>query len=381
MKSNRAGKYATYLSGELAYKAFEPNPLPPIPPIDMDDEMVSLLTQAHRALGRLDGMSGQILDVGLFVAMYVRKEALLSSQIEGTQATLDDILDPEITENASLDVADVVNYIKAMHFAIERLEVLPLSNRLIKEMHTTLLTGVRGQERNPGEFRRTQNWIGPPGGMLKGAVYVPPTQEVMESAISDLEKFMNTQDELDPLIKIGLVHYQFETIHPFLDGNGRIGRMLITLWLIIQGLLKYPVLYVSYYFKRNRLEYYDRLMDVRFKGHFEPWLKFFLQGIFASAEDACETIGLLGALRNESISRIELSGKKKETLFKVYAYLEQHPIIEMGITARDLGLSFNTVAKAVRRLEDLGILQQVNTYKRNRRFAYSSYLNVLRKDT
>lgn len=207
--------------------------------------------------------------------MYIRKEALLSSQIEGTQATIDDILDPDIEENTNLDVSDVINYTKAMQYALRRLDELPLYNRLLKEIHIELMKGVRGQEKNPGEFRRSQNWIGPQGGSLKNAVFVPPAKEQMEQSMSDMEKYINSEDKIDPLIKIGLVHYQFETIHPFLDGNGRIGRMIITLWLILKELLKNPVLYISYFFKRNRVEYYDRLMDVRLKGHFEEWIRFF----------------------------------------------------------------------------------------------------------
>lgn len=350
------------------------------PSINIDEEMSSLLGSAHRMLGKLDGMSVQIPDIDLFIAMYVRKEALLSSQIEGTQATLDDILDPDIEENTNLDVAEVINYIKSMQFALDRLNELPLCNRLLKEMHEILMKDIRGQERNPGEFRRSQNWIGPQGGTLKNAVFVPPTREVMEEAMSDLEKFIHKDEDMDVLLKIGLIHYQFETIHPFLDGNGRIGRMLITLLLIIHGLLKYPVLYISYYFKRNRVEYYDRLMDVRLKGHFEEWIRFFLKGIVVSAEDAYETIEMISKIRNESIMKIEAYSGRKNTLYKVYYYVERNPIIEIGRTAKALGLSFNAVANAVNKLVELEILEQVNSYKRNRRYTFSKYLNVLKKD-
>lgn len=381
MKSERAGKYMTYLQGEIAYKAFKPALLPPHPPVTIDEEMAFLLRTAHRMLGKLEGISEQIPDIDLFIAMYVRKESLLSSQIEGTQATLDDILDPDIEDNTNLDVADVINYIKTMQFALDRLKELPLCNRLLKEMHEMLMEGVRGQERNPGEFRRSQNWIGPQGGSLKNAVFVPPTKEVMEEVMSDLEKFMHEEDYSDPLLKIGLIHYQFETTHPFLDGNGRIGRMLITLWLMLQGLLKGPVLYISYYFKRNRMEYYDRLMDVRLKGHIEEWIRFFLKGIIASAEDACKTIEVMNQIKIEAIKKIETFKGRKETLYKIYHYVVRNPIIEIGKTAEVLDLSFNAVAKAVNKLVELDILEQVNSYKRNRRFAFSKYLNVLKKDT
>ena len=381
IKSERSGKYVNVLYGEMAYRAFEPAPMPPNPPLNTDEELSLIIGNAHRMLGRLDGISEQIADIDLFVAMYVRKEALLSSQIEGTQATLDDILDPDIEENTNLEVADVINYIKAMKLAISRLDELPLCNRLLKETHITLMEGVRGQEKNPGEFRRSQNWIGSQGGSLKNAVFVPPTKDQMEQSMSELEKFINLQDEMDPLLKIGLIHYQFETIHPFLDGNGRIGRMLITLWMISQGLLKHPVLYISYYFKRNRIEYYDRLMDVRLKGHFEEWLRFFLNGIIASAEDACETIHEMSNLNAENLSKIKALSGRKDTIIKLFNYVERNPIIDIAKTSEALDLQYNTVSKAVEKLISLGILEQVNQFKRNRRFAYTRYLNALRKDT
>jgi Fic family protein len=381
MQTERAGKYKNVLYGALAYKAFDVAPLPPNPQLIMDQEMSGLLGKANRILGKLDGISGQIPDVDLFVAMYVRKEALLSSQIEGTQATLDDILDPDIESNTNLEVIDVVNYIKAMQYAGDRLNELPLCNRLLKETHLLLMENVRGQEKSPGEFRITQNWIGPQGGNLKNAVFVPPTVEDMVLAMSDLEKFMNAEDDMDPLIKIGLIHYQFETIHPFLDGNGRIGRMLITLWLMEKKLLQYPVLYISYYFKRNRMEYYDRLSETRRKGHFEEWTRFFLNGVIASSEDAIETIGLIHSLNAENREKIESLSGRKDTVFKLFRYIERNPIIEISKTAVEMKMKYNTIAKAVEKLIEMNILEQMNTGKRNRRFAYSQYLDVLRKDT
>jgi Fic family protein len=381
IKSERAGKYVSVLYGEMAYKAFEPVDLPPKPGIDINEELSLLIGKAHRELGRLDGISEQIPDIDMFVAMYVRKEALLSSQIEGTQATLDDILDPDIKENTNLEVQDVVNYIKAVQFAVAKLDELPLCNRLLKETHTVLMEGVRGQDKNPGEFRRSQNWIGPQGGSLKNAIYVPPTVESMERAMSDIERFMNEEDEMDPLVKIGLIHYQFETIHPYLDGNGRIGRMLITLWMMVHGLLKYPVLYISYYLKRNKVEYYDRVMDVRHKGHFEEWVRFFLNGIIASAEDACETIHVINQLNIENTAKIEALPGRKKTVNQLFNYVQRNPIIDIAKTSAALGVQYNTVAKAVDILVSLEILEQVNTFKRNRRFMYVQYLNALRKDT
>lgn len=382
IQSERAGKYVRVLHGEMAYQAFEPKDLPPHPSIIINEELSLLIGKAHRELGRMDGISEQIPDMDMFVAMYVRKEALLSSQIEGTLATIDDILDPDIEENTNLEVQDVVNYIKAIQFAVAKFDELPLCNRLLNETHTILVEGIRGQDKNPGEFRRSQNWIGPQGGSLKHAIYVPPTVETMERAMSALEKFMNEPDEIDLLVKIGLIHYQFETIHPYLDGNGRIGRMLITLWMMVHGLLKYPVLYISYYLKRHRIEYYDRLMDVRYKGHYEKWLRFFLKGIIASAEDAYENIHIINKLNVRNMARIEALPGRKNTVIRLFQYVQRNPIIDIAKTSVALGVQYNTAAKAVETLVALEILELVNnSYKRNRRFMYSEYLEVLRKDT
>ena len=256
---NRAGYFRSNLSGEMAYQSFVPAPLPPDPPIDLGNEGWGLLIQANRQLALLEGLTVRIPDMELFISMYVRKEALLSSQIEGTQATLDDVLDPLLDENANRNVADVINYIRATEFAVKRLRELPLCNRLIKETHAVLMEGVRGQEKNPGEFRYSQNWIGGQGSTLKNARYIPPNPEDMKEAVSDLEKYMNAEDNLDPLVRAALIHYQFETIHPFLDGNGRVGRLLITLFLMEKKIMTAPALYISYFLKRNRIEYYDRM--------------------------------------------------------------------------------------------------------------------------
>ena len=285
---NRAGIYKTNLSGEAQYKSFFPNSLPPSPPLSFDENFSNLLSKANSALAKLDAISTRIPSVPLFVSMYVRKEALLSSQIEGTQATLDDILDPNLAENANQNVADVISYIKANDFATARLNELPLCNRLLLETHEILMNDVRGSEKNPGEFRRSQNWIGAAGSTIKTARYIPPNVEDMTAALSDLEKYINEVDNTDPLIKIALIHYQFETIHPFLDGNGRIGRLMVNLFLKENRLLSYPTLYISYFLKHNRIEYYDRLSEVRDKGNFEQWVKFFLLGIYESAEDSTD---------------------------------------------------------------------------------------------
>ncbi len=378
---NRAGKYKKNLAGELQYMSFEPKPLPPVPAVKMDTETISLLSSANRNIGILEGLSEQIPNIELFVYMYVRKEALLSSQIEGTQATLDDVLDPKITENKNKDVADVLNYIKASQYALTRLEELPISSRLIKETHKILMKNVRGDERNPGEFRRTQNWIGPAGSTLKTASYIPPNPEDMTQAISDLDKFINMQDEIEPLIKIALIHYQFETIHPFLDGNGRIGRLLINLFLVEKKLLTYETLYISYFFKRNRTEYYDRLMKVRNKGYYEQWVRFFLLAINESAIDSIETIRKMVALHDKNIKLISETGRASKTIFKVFTYLEGNPIIDITKTSIELEMSYNAIANAVESLIDLRILEQTEDVQRNRVFAYEEYLAILRKDT
>ena len=266
--------------------------------------MVSQLTSATKALATLDTLSSYIPNMNLFVSMYVRKEALLSSQIEGTQATLEDVLDPLIEKNANQNVADVVNYIKAAEFALERMNTLPLCNRLIKETHAVLMSGVRGQEKNPGEFRTSQNWIGAAGSSLKNARYIPPNPEDMTDAMSDLEKYINSDDSLDVLIQAALLHYQFETIHPFLDGNGRVGRLLITLFLMEQGALNSPALYISYYLKKNRIEYYDRMSEVRNKDNYEQWIKFFLNAVKDSADESVDTIKKLSDLHDANIDKI-----------------------------------------------------------------------------
>ena len=288
----------------MTYKSFVPNPLPPSPPIELTEDIIALLVKANSQLAVLESVATRIPNVELFVSMYVRKEALMSSQIEGTQATLEDVLDPMLDANTNRNVADVVNYIKATEFAINRLQALPLCNRLIKEIHAVLMEGVRGQEKSPGEFRYSQNWIGGQGSTLKNARYIPPSPDDMLDAMSDLEKYINADDDLDALIRAALIHYQFETIHPFLDGNGRVGRLLITLFLMEKRVLSTPALYISYFLKKNRVEYYDRMTEVRTKGNYEQWVKFFLQAIMESAEDATATIDELIALHDANVSVI-----------------------------------------------------------------------------
>lgn len=376
---SKAGTEITNLSGDAAYKSFRPAPLPP--ELNIDDEMLTYLTGATRALATLDALATHIPNVNLFVSMYVRKEALMSSQIEGTQATLEDVLDPLIEKNANQNVADVVNYIKATEFALDRMNSLPLCNRLLKETHAVLMQGVRGQEKNPGEFRTSQNWIGAQGSSIKNARYIPPNPQDMVEAMSDLEKYMNEDDSLDVLIKASLIHYQFETIHPFLDGNGRVGRLLITLFLLDKQVLHCPALYMSYYLKLNRMEYYDRMSEVRAKDHYEQWVKFFLLAMKESAEEAVDTIQKLSELHDRNVSVIDRMGRQAKTARLIFDYLEQNPIIDIGKTANELDLSFNTVSAYINRFTGHGILFQTNNSERKRVYAYEEYLSILRKDT
>lgn len=380
--NNRAGAFVSNLTGEMAYKSFRPAPLPPNPPIALSDELVAKLVEANKKLAALDGLSARIPNMDLFVSMYVRKEALLSSQIEGTQCTLDDILNPLMEENTNRNVSDVVNYIKATEFALNRLHSLPLCNRLIKETHAVLMEGVRGQEKSPGEFRYSQNWIGGQGSTIQNARYIPPNPEDMQTAMSDLEKYMNGDDSLDPLIQAALIHYQFETTHPFLDGNGRVGRLLITLFLMEKGILSRPALYISYFLKMNRIEYYDRMTQVRKTGDYEQWVMFFLQALSDSAGDAIQTIDALTALHNQSVAKLGAFSKRQQTnLLKLFAYIETNPIIDIQKTAAALGLSYNTVSKMVTILVDEGILRQTDKAGKAKIYSYADYLDILRKDT
>ena len=353
----------------MTYQSFHPSPLPPVPPIAFTPELVTKLVDANKKLATLNGLSVRIPNMNLFVSMYVRKEALLSSQIEGTQCTLDDILDPLIEENTNLNVSDVVNYIKATEFALKRLHSFPLCNRLIKETHAVLMQGVRGQEKSPGEFRYSQNWIGGQGSTIK-------------NAMSDLEQYINSDDALVPLIQAALIHYQFETTHPFLDGNGRVGRLLITLFLMEKGILSSPVLYISYFLKINRIEYYDRMTQIRKTGDYEQWILFFLQALSDSSDDAIQTIDKLTDLHIKNISLFDdLSKRQKTNVLKVFHYLETNPIIDIQKTAAALDLSYNTVAKIVALLTEKNILQQTDKSGKAKIYSYTEYLDILRKDT
>ena len=376
---NRAGELVNNLSGDAPYKSFKPSALPP--KLNIDNDMLKKLVEANRDLIRLDTAAKLIPGSELFISMYVRKEALISSQIEGTQCTLDDVLDPKLDTNANLDVADVVNYVKACSYAIERLEKLPLCKRLFREIHGQLLSGVRGQEKNPGEFRRSQNWIGAANCSLKEARFIPPNVDDMNQAMDELELYMNESDDYDPLIRISLIHYQFETIHPFLDGNGRVGRLLILLYLMQQGLISKPIIYISYFLKKNQIEYYDRISEVRRSGNYEQWISFFLEAVSAAAKDSLDTIEKLNALHEQNVKKLPKTSRSNDNVRKLFDYIEQFPIIDIKKTSEAFGISYNTVSSAIKKLEQIGILKQTTNASRNRVFSYEDYLHILRKDT
>lgn len=377
----RAGFYRTnHLNGET-YESFVPSKLPPNPNIAIDDETTKLLIKANGSISALENVSARIPNRLLFIAAYVRKEALMSSQIEGTQATLEDVFDPLIETNSNRDVEEVVNYINAANYAIDRLKTLPLCNRLICETHRVLMAGVRGQDKHPGEFRPYQNFIGKRGANLKSAYYIPPCRKDMLDAMSDLEVYMNEDDDTDVLIRAALIHYQFETIHPFLDGNGRLGRMLIILFLMSEKVLTTPALYLSYFLKKYQSEYYARLSEVREKGRYEQWIKFFLKAIDESAEDAVKTINELVALHDKNEAAVQALGRARINVQRVFDYLAACPIIEIKKTAEALSLSFNTVSAAINRLVGVGILEQTKGGRRNKIFSYKDYLDILRRGT
>ncbi len=370
----RAGRFVKQIEG---YTAFIPAPLPPDPPVAMDPELACLLSEADRAVGRLDGVATVLPNPDLFVAMYVRHEAVLSSQIEGTQSSLDDVLQFEIDATGKelpKDVAEVVNYVHAMNHGLARIRQLPLSLRLIREIHEKLMAGVRGGERTPGEFRRSQNWIGPPGCALTNATFVPPPVHEMQTALDNFEKFLH--DASQPvLVQCGLAHAQFETIHPFLDGNGRVGRLLITFLLCERNVLHRPLLYLSLFLKTHRSEYYDRLMAVRRDGHWEGWLEFFLRGIVEVSRSATETARAILHLRETHRQWIgdRLAGRAALGT-RLLDYLFEQPIVSVPLVEKRLDCSFATANKLVEQLVELGLVREMTGWQRNRRYRYDPYL-------
>ncbi len=372
--SERAGRYEPQIGG---YEAFVPAPLPPSPAIVMDDELVRLLSDADRALGRLDGVTSVLPNPDLFVAMYVRQEAVLSSQIEGTQSTLEDVLQFEADirgRDIPKDVEEVVNYVRALNYGLERAATLPLSLRLIREIHSELLSGVRGSDKTPGEFRKDQNWIGARNCPLSMATFVPPPVDAMHNALNQFEQFLHKRDQLPLLIHCGLAHAQFETIHPFMDGNGRVGRLLITFLLCQQGVLQSPLLYLSYYLKAHRSEYYDRLMAIRNDGNWEGWLKFFLRGIAEVSRSATATARAILQLRDQHRQMIAQAATGSTYGLQLHDYLFIQPIVSVRMIEEHLGCNYMTASKLVEKFAGAGILEEITGGQRNRLYRYTPYL-------
>lgn len=370
--NSRAGKTIQQSTG---YVSYQPAALPPTPPLAFDAEMIQLLSEADLALGKLAGIAELLPNPDLFVAMYVRKEAVLSSQIEGIQCTLDEVLEQEASETGvqTKDIGEVVNYVHAMNYGISRLSSLPLSLRLLREVHGQLLAGVRGENKDPGEFRKSQNWIGPQGCTLASATFVPPALPDMDQALDNLEKFLHERDSLPLTIQCALVHAQFETIHPFLDGNGRLGRLLVALLLHERSVLKQPLLYISLYLKANRREYYDRLTDVRTKGDWEGWVKFFLAGIALVSKNAATTAQNIVHFREEILQQAREQGRHELALVD---FLFKHPILDIRSAERLLECTYATAATAMKNLENDGCVVEITGQKRNKRFKFVGYLSL-----
>lgn len=371
--SARAGHFAAQPSG---YRAFVPAPLPPEPPVALEGDLLALLSRADIALGRLDGTVKVIPDPDFFIGMYVRREAVLSSQIEGTQSTLEDLLEVELEPNMAggSDVGDIVNYVAAMRYGLARLDQLPLSLRLIREIHAELLRDGRGGRATPGEFRVSQNWIGPAGASLQRATFVPPPVPEMTQALHDFESFLHGDHGLPVLLTAGLAHAQFETIHPFLDGNGRVGRLLITFLLVHGSALRAPLLYLSHYLKLHRAEYYDRLMAIRLRGEWEGWLRFFLRGVAETADEAADTAERIFELRERH--RTLVMHEAGPNGLKLLSALFQRPLVNVNSVVRAVDVTFPTANRLVARFEGLGLLREVTGQRRGRIFRYEPYLRL-----
>lgn len=379
----RIGRYVTTVAFNEAVNAYVPPALPPSPPLEFSG-LLNLLGQADRAIGRLDGITMMLPDKALFLYLYVRKEAVLSSQIEGTQSTLDDLLRFEnaaITGQPIADITEVSNYVDAMMFGLARMrdpspQGLPLCLRLLREMHERLLRSGRGQSKNPGEFRSSQNWLG--GSRPGNATYVPPPVHEMQACLSDLEKFMQDDaNPLPPLIKAGLLHVQFESIHPFLDGNGRLGRLLIALFLVDQNVLKEPLLYLSLYFKSHRGDYYKLLQEVRERGTWEAWLEFFLKGVTETANNAFVSAMSIVTLFKQDRQRISAWAEHTNSMLRIHELMQTHPFVNAAQVAEKTHLSVPTVNTALAALQTLGVVKEITGKLRGRVFAYQDFLKIL----
>jgi Fic family protein len=383
MQRGATGRYEVTMAGGESVRAFVPAALPPVPPLAFDGGLQRGLETALLALGRLDGFSAQLPDTSLFLYTYVRKEAVLSSQIEGTQSSLSDLLLFEVEEAPGVPIEDVVevsNYVAALEHGLTRLRGgFPLSNRLIREIHGVLLSRGRGSGRSPGEFRRSQNWIG--GTRPGNAHFVPPPHTAVEDCMAALERFLHADaDGLPALIRAGLAHVQFETIHPFLDGNGRVGRLLITFLLCHAGVLREPLLYLSLHFKKHRPTYYELLDRVRRDGDWEAWLEFFLEGVRVTAEGAVTTAQRLAAIFKEDRRRIETTGRRAGSALRVHEALKAHPLLSLPAICQRTDLSFPAASSAIDLLIELGVARELTGKRRNRFFLYDQYMETLREE-
>lgn len=378
MKRGPQGIWQTTSTTGETVKAFVPNPLPPTPPLELNGSLQKKLDEASHALGKLNAAADLLPDIGLFLYMFVRKEAVLSSMIEGTQSSLSDLLLFELEEKPGVpldDVQEVSNYVAAMNYGLKRLEEgFPLSLRLIREIHGELLAKGRGSLKSPGEFRKSQNWIG--GTRPGNAAFVPPPPEEAIQCLNDLELFLYNE-EVPTLIKAALAHVQFETIHPFLDGNGRVGRLLITLLLCEEKVLKQPLLYLSYYFKLHRQYYYELLNSIRSDGDWERWLDFFAEAVIATATQGMEIITALAKQVQQDREKINSLGRSGKSAYQIYQAMLKHPIISSTRLKEETGLTDATINAALRKLQILGIVEETTGQKRNRLFCYQAYMALL----
>jgi len=364
------------------YTAFFPSDLPPEPPINLEGDLGLLLSKADRALGAINTIASILPNPELLVAMFIQKEALLSSQIEGTQSSLVDVLGVDDEHEPTQDVGEVVNYIQAMRYGLKRLleDGFPMSLRLIREIHDILLTQVRGgvSALTPGEFRTKQNWIG--GANINTARFVPPPPHEMQASLDNLEKYLHEQDECPVLVRCALIHYQFETIHPFNDGNGRLGRLLVTFYLVWRGVLDEPMLYLSAYLKTHQQEYYDRLQQVRTDSNFEAWVRFFLEGIVIVSEQVVQTTKRIQTLERRDTDRI-LAGNVGHAGILLLRHLMEQPVMRVKDVEKALGVSYSKANNLITELENLNILKQITPGKRNRKFIYDKYVGILSEGT
>jgi Fic family protein len=383
MKRGPAGRYEVRTAGGEAVRSFVPFALPPDPPLSLAGPVQGLLERASLALGRLDSVSTLLPDTDLFLYAYVRKEAVLSSQIEGTQSSLSDLLLFELDQASGVpldDVTEVSNYVAAMEHGLARLaKGFPLSARLIREIHAKLLARGRGSDKDPGEFRRSQNWVG--GTRPGNALFVPPPRTSVADCMSDLEKFLHAEDGLPVLVRAALAHVQFETIHPFLDGNGRVGRLLVTFLLCHAGVLRQPLLYLSLYFKENRQEYYRLLESVRTEGDWESWITFFLEGVARTGDGAFATARSLGILFKEDRERIQANGRRAGSALRVHEALKTRPVSTLQDVSQRAHLSFPAASKGMELLVEMGIARELTGRKRNRIFIYDRYLAQVSEGT